>query len=362
MSIDTVLPILIELKEKLNVSSLVIVNDELAYKGINENVVIKEALNYVGTVRYVGFKYRFNIATKILKLLFLADVIVRIIFGSKVIHFGLLDTVKVKRFSGLFKKNIFLFQSDSYKHSYSDYDDVVNHKPILNVPIGNNIVAFSDNMPELELIDEHKALYKLLPSRISCTWRRYVKSKSSEYFERFHSNIDFSNGCIVVILSFFGEMSEMRLKNSAEILYKNTIEALDRVSHNIPVLIKPHVFTDMNIVYKYIKNKKKYSITYLHPSMLCTKSSLFICNTYSTTMADARSMGVTTIEYSDYSKEILLSTCNKSIGYEYIDHFVNNNQLEFEKKVENILSDNSKTINKCKENNDWNKLILSLSI
>ena len=51
-SIDTSLPILIELKEKYNISSIVVVNDKLAHKGINENVVIRDAINYVGRELY----------------------------------------------------------------------------------------------------------------------------------------------------------------------------------------------------------------------------------------------------------------------------------------------------------------------
>ena len=43
-------------------------------------------------------------------------------------------------------------------------------------------------------------------------------------------------------------------------------------------------------------------------------------------MADAYSLGVTTIEYTDYPKNVLLATNHKSFGYQYIDYFINENK------------------------------------
>ena len=64
-SIDTSLPILIELKEKYNISSIVVVNDKLAHKGINENVVIRDAINYVGRELYTDTNSTNKISRKI---------------------------------------------------------------------------------------------------------------------------------------------------------------------------------------------------------------------------------------------------------------------------------------------------------
>ena len=76
MSTDTVLPILIELKERYGVSSTVIVNDGLAHKGINENVVIRDAINYVGREVYTGTKYSSKFIRKIVKLKYLFFVVI----------------------------------------------------------------------------------------------------------------------------------------------------------------------------------------------------------------------------------------------------------------------------------------------
>ena len=65
MSIDTVIPILVEIKEKFNISSVIVVFDELAHKGIKENVVINDAINYVGRELYASRGSKNKITRKI---------------------------------------------------------------------------------------------------------------------------------------------------------------------------------------------------------------------------------------------------------------------------------------------------------
>jgi hypothetical protein len=62
-------------------------------------------------------------------------------------------------------------------------------------------------------------------------------------------------------------------------------------------------------------------------------------------MADANSLGVKTVEYSDYNKDTLNLSKGKSIGYEYIDEFVNNDKCKFEKVMRSILSTDTSSKN-----------------
>mgnify|MGYP003985757481 CR=1 FL=1 len=55
ISVDTILPVLIELKEKYNTKIYFIVFEEMAYKGIRSNIVINDAVNYAGNLIYIGF-------------------------------------------------------------------------------------------------------------------------------------------------------------------------------------------------------------------------------------------------------------------------------------------------------------------
>jgi hypothetical protein len=58
-------------------------------------------------------------------------------------------------------------------------------------------------------------------------------------------------------------------------------------------------------------------------------------------MADANFSGVKTIEYADYSSNLLKISKGKSVGYEYIDEFIINNQGEFKKTLKEILYNSS---------------------
>ena len=81
-------------------------------------------------------------------------------------------------------------------------------------------------------------------------------------------------------------------------------------------------------------------------------------------MADAYSLGVRTVEYSDYSSDVLQISGGKSQGYEYIDKFINNDKNKFKKKIKSILSTKSFGINShiIKDvNTDAEKLLTNLS-
>jgi hypothetical protein len=342
MTTDVVLPILIELKEKHNTSSLILVHDELAYKGINENVVIRDAIDYVGRKIYVGGG-KHKLFRKIIKLFWLSNLAFKLLTGSKVLHFGIFEVFPYSILGKIFAKNIFMLQGNSFTHSYNRYNKLLGKKavPYKKHYISKNVVLFNDNDFK-GMLDDNCRVYKFGGTRIRPVWMNYVNARSEYYFNKYHSDIDLSNGCIVLILSYFGRLPAMRLPDeSLKILLGKTIEVFDSVKGDIPVFIKPHVFTDLNIVDEYIKGKSGYHMTYLHPSVLSTKAKVFVCNTYSITMADANFSGVKTIEYADYSSNLLKISKGKSVGYEYIDEFIINNQGEFKKTLKEILYNSS---------------------
>jgi len=153
-------------------------------------------------------------------------------------------------------------------------------------------------------------------------------------------------------------MRQMRSPGgSMKMLFKNTIDVLSEVKGNIPVLIKPHVFTDLNIVNEQIQNKSNFHLTYLHPSVLASAARVFICNAYSSTMADAKSLGVRTVEYSDYKNSVIEISKGKSMGYEYIDEFINNDSNQFKKIITSIISIESFNDSNSNSNSNSNCIV-----
>jgi len=81
-------------------------------------------------------------------------------------------------------------------------------------------------------------------------------------------------------------------------------------------------------------------------------------------LADASSLGVPTIEYTNYKEDILLRTNYKSINPEFVDHFLNRNKTGLENILKKIFSRNLKktdiNLDKISIDEDKSKLFLNL--
>ena len=73
ITVDTILPFLIELKKDYNYSSEIVIFDKLAYRAINENIVIKDGIEYVGREIFItnGIQNKFFRRIYLIKNLFL---------------------------------------------------------------------------------------------------------------------------------------------------------------------------------------------------------------------------------------------------------------------------------------------------
>mgnify|MGYP006412179221 FL=1 len=361
MTIDTVLPILLELKEKYNISSKVVVSDEMAHNGIRKNVVIRDAIDYVGTELYIGGKSSIKIVEKLFKMAWFCFLFFRLIIGTKVLHFGTFNMFPYSLLGRMFGKNLYFLQNDSFLHSYRKFDTFFGKNSIIIPPIGKNIVAFNDAMTHLDLATDNHKVFMFGNTRTRKSWISYIKHRSDDYFYNYHREVDFSKGCIVLVLGHFNKTKMLRTSHSLRNLFEKTVETLNEVKGDLPVLIKPHVFTDLVVVDEVMSNLDGFYITYLHPTVLATKAKVFICNSYSTTMADAKSIGVGTVEYSDYCIDLLKLSKGKSIGYEYIDEFINNNQDDFKNAIKLMLTANVYSGIFSSNSSDANKLLVELA-
>ena len=78
-------------------------------------------------------------------------------------------------------------------------------------------------------------------------------------------------------------------ENTIKKLIDETLSILSELGWNLPILLKPHIITDMSFMKE---NVNKYSssniyFTYLHPTALSINAKLVISNYYSTSQADA---------------------------------------------------------------------------
>ena len=359
ITIDTVIPILIEMKDKYNITSEIVVFDNLAHEAINNNIVLKDAIKYVGNELFITKGEKNKILRRLNVFISLSRLFVNFICGAKILHFGLLSSWPFAFFAHLFSKRVYQLQPVSYDFRYS----VImrrNGKAFV-YPIGKNIVIFGKESGKhyyRSVLNKRKVFY-FGETRTRPHWVKYIRDRGDYYFNLFHSNINFSNGSIVYILG------AIDLYQHKKDLFYKTIHSLSLINHKIPILLKPHAYTEIETVQSAISKYKNMYLTFLHPSVLSTRSVVFICNNFSNTLADAHSFGVTTIEYSNESasgkSDLSLFPDNESIEPQFVDYYIDNDEVKFSQVLNKILLENHSpsTFNGKGGSND--ELLVSLS-
>ena len=325
ITLDTVMPILIEMKDKYNISSEIVVFDNLAHEAISKNIVLKDAIDYVGSELFITKGEK----NKPLRLMYILISLSRIFFslicGAKIIHFGLFNLWPFKILAYMFSNVVYQLQSTAYDFDYSIIS--IKNKGIKTpLSVGKNIVIFglknAKYYPSVFL--KEKKIFFFGETRTRPHWVEYIRSRSDHYFELYHGDIDCSRGVIVFVLATIDALESKR------ILFESTIQIMKDKSIDIPILIKPHSYTEMKTVHNAIATHKNMRITYLHPSVLSTRSKAFISNNFSNTLADAYSFGVTTVEYSNGGVDNLIKP-------QYVDYLINNDAEEFSNVLDKAL-------------------------
>ena len=350
ITLDTVLPILIEMKEKYNMTSKIVVFDDLAYKAIHKNIVIKDAVDYVGSVIYITRGSKSKILRIMSVIFYMLILFPGFIKGNKVLHFGHLSDGVLRLISILFSKNVYHLQGSAYDFNYSLKIFEENNN-IRAKQGGDNIVFFGKKIGEEYFSNvKCKKIFFFGETRTRLSWVSYIRNRSDYYFNLHHKSVDFSNGCVVYIL---GAIEAIDYKKR---LFLNTVNILKSINLKIPILVKPHAFTEMKVVHNAIENLPMAHITYLHPSLLATKSKLFISNNFSNTLADAHSFGVPTIQYSYYD-----NASTEECKEKFVDYLVKDDINEFNTIIRNILSNDFNSSNFEGVDRSDDGLLLSLS-
>ncbi len=339
MATDTVAPVVREFKKKTGGRVFFYIPSFNSIEQLKQNFVLYDAINEVAEIRPVS--YGFGLKRKALYIKNLVFWLSLAIRGAKFIHFGMLNIWPFRILTWINANNIFYMQNDTYYHTNIEIQAKANKLGKVDAILynkwadekslsGNNIITNSKHSFFLKNPNnKHKNIFVYRGSRLRPSWIDFIKRKQDLYSE-YYQNINFSNGIIVYVLSTFEPVADLRNENSTELLFINTIKILDKLNLNLPILIKPHAYTQMDVVYNALDkvDSKNFHITYFHPTLLSLKAKAWICNLYSTTCADAYCMGVKTIEYTNYSDNFLKASLGKSVGYQYVDYFIQNNDSD----------------------------------
>ena len=355
-STDTVIPLLLELNNKFSITSELVVFDQLAYEGINNNHIIYDVINNIGCINLLSKGINNKIIRRFFILTGLIRIFLNVVIGkAKIFHFGFFDRGILRISAKLFGDRIFRLQGNAYNTTFNKYDKILKRKVNSFMISNGNVILFDGKIKGMNLEKgKNIGVYNFGPSRTRSYWVDYIKSKDSFYFNKYHKGVDISRGVIVFMVGLIDKngYSTSIEKGGKYDLFNQTIDVLSNKA-SIPVFIKPHVTTDVKIVNNKISKLDNFFITYLHPNILSLHARVMIANQFSNTLADAYSYGVPTIEFTNYKKNLLEATNGCSCEPKYVTHFINNDISKFDMILSKIIDSryNSTNFNGYEKNN-----------
>ena len=339
VSVDSILPLLLELNQKCGTRVIIVVMEyAFTYQQIKKNVVISDAIDEMGELIMLGGASRYRIIRKIIGVSQLIKFAVYGFFGAKFIHFGGINNYPLGVLAKTNSGRIYRSEHQAFEQVFHEFDDrFFDRETDRSIKLLKNetAIALTDSFLNRCSKGESNEIYLYRSPRTRKVWFDHVRIKESYYYSKYHPSVE--EDVIIYVLSYFGHIHSLSSETVMLELFKETVSTLHDYYPGKKILFKPHVFTDLEIVEETIKDVGcNGEITYLHPSVLALRASLFISNLYSTVQADAHSLGVTTIEYSSYSKKYMIASEGKSQGYPYIDFFINNDLGQLKSTLESL--------------------------
>jgi hypothetical protein len=174
-------------------------------------------------------------------------------------------------------------------------------------------LLYSDHIPDNKFIDI--GYVRSYPN-----WLSFVSKEASLIKDRLNGRY-----CLYILSTLDKRITTLDEPPFADLLIE-TLEVLKTFSPSLKLVFKPHFITDMARFKSILKelNIENYSIEYGHPSVLAYGSDFVIGNFFSTTMIDAKALGIPVIEYSSYDRRLLCRLKNNSIGGQSCDYFICN--------------------------------------
>ena len=131
----------------------------------------------------------------------------------------------------------------------------------------------------------------------------------------------------------------LRAADSLPTLFENTLDILVEEANGRPILIRSQLAIDFPYIEAQIRKRPGANIihSHLHASVIASRSKFFVTNWVTTTLADARTFGAPTIEYSDYNDRLRDIYENGSTCPEWVTHFVNRDKEQLRTTVRGLL-------------------------
>ena len=336
ISCDTILPVMMEVKARNPAERIrFFCFDWATYDAIRRNIVLADNIDRIGRLVCLQRRGRGLVASTLHKFRVGGILVGLALAGlsgrARFIHFKALDHGVLRLLYLVNRRRTWLFESDPC--GFSPVIDQIHYlgrarpNSPKRTPAASVFVGFSREWPVLQTARAKNAeVHVLAPPRRYPGWLDTVRRTGADYIDAEFRGVGLEppDRLVVFILGFLGPFRFLPADTTAGTLFSETMEILDEIAGPVPVVLKPHAITDMAVVSREIARYPagRVLVSHLHPSVLATRAACFICNYYSTAMADGMYHGVPTIEYSEYTANALGVTAGGSMRPEIISHFI----------------------------------------
>lgn len=333
ISIDTILPLLLELHAKKDRKKILLICFEQAtFNAIQRNTILWRCIQQIGTLRLLDPTPRNRVLRRmVLMFELLRLAVTTAIFKPTAIHFKALNTWPFMALYKINKNRTFVFQSSPAPATKREKDVGLSRGKVRNVPCieqrGAAIIYFQEDEFYLHNAkSEHVPKIKILPPFRREIWNNYLDELAAKELAKIGVGSD--QRVFTYILSSMDHNEVTRDPDGFPNLFEETLTVLHESAPDVPVLIKPHPATNADMIA--LQNEilartphRHVIVTQLHPMLLAQVSMAFLANVYSTTFATAVYLGCPTIEYTDYCQDVLTVCGDNSMRPDLVQHFIN---------------------------------------
>ncbi|MDB2513383.1 hypothetical protein N9Y31_02610 [Alphaproteobacteria bacterium] len=336
ISCDSIIPVCMEIKSQKPHAVFMFYCESGSHKlAVMQNKTLHRAIISIGELKAFGelgkatklnWFRRPIIISQVLSLIFCS-----IIKKSFFVHFRKLDYFPYSLIKSCHRNKTILFES-SAKSVNSLLTKGYGRKPVQYRLDEPSIVGFSSFWFASLSAGSRQKHIQIPQSFLMPAWNNFLNAQAEALNIENHwlALKSKDRPVVVIILGPLGALQLMREDAGMINCLRLTIKAVQSVAPDSLIVMKPHPVTDMNLLTDIINefNGANIEVEYFHPGLLAKFADVVICNAFSTSMTDAHASGATTVEFSDYSSDMLKLSKGLSVEPEYIDYFINR---DFEK-------------------------------
>jgi hypothetical protein len=350
ISADAVTPLIMELRRRLpSLKAEFVILDKSTEAGLRKNMVLWEAMSSVGRITVLArhgrswrghILHRFKIIPALLRYSMLLLLRRAVLF-----HFGQIGASPLRFLSKFAGKND-LFVDAAFANItelQNGFDEIVRPREVAShVFHAPRVLAFnSGSKAYREARARSASTFLMGPPHLMLAWNEYIAQNAARYLNVELEGMPHADKPIVAfMLGYLGHLDFMRDSDALLGLFEETLDVLLLACPETPILIKPHVITDMKVINGILERKANplLKISYLHPSVLLNRAAFFIANYYSTTLSTASALGCPTVEYTDYSNAALALSRGGSMRPDSVSHFIPRDKRRLAEVAQELVS------------------------